>query len=150
MHDFVQIAPDVYARRGIPLDAVGRAQAAVHWTKGAGVLVGLSAAVLWGTAWIEADSPAEVALPNSRKAPSGIRVIQARIARHERCEVNGFPVTTPVRTAFDLGCRLQRDRAVQVIDALCRATKLAPSTISAFADEHPGARGCAQLRALLP
>lgn len=150
VHDYVRVAPDVYARRGVSLDAVGRAQAAVHWTKGAGVLVGLSAAALLGTAWIEADSPAEVALPTSRKAPPGIRVTQARIARHERCEVDGFAVTTPVRTAFDIGCRLHRDRAVQVIDALCRATKLTPNAVSAFADEHHGARGSAQLRAVLP
>ncbi|MFD3705225.1 endonuclease domain-containing protein [Nocardia sp. NPDC058658] len=150
VHDFLRIAPDVYARRGVALDAVGRAQAAVHWTKGAGVLVGLSAAAVLGTKWIEADSPAEVALPISRKAPSGIRVIQARIARHERCEVDGFAVTTPVRTAFDLGRRLPRDRAVPIIDALCRATTLTPNTVSVFADEHPGARGCGQLRALLP
>ncbi|WP_410874376.1 hypothetical protein [Nocardia sp. A7] len=31
-HDFERVVPDVYSRKGRPLDAIGRAKAAVHWT----------------------------------------------------------------------------------------------------------------------
>ena len=37
-------------------------------------------------------------------------------------EVNGVRVTTPVRTAMDLGCKLPRRRALAAMDALMRET----------------------------
>ncbi|MFE6924187.1 DUF559 domain-containing protein [Nocardia sp. NPDC057663] len=148
-HDFDRVAPDVYARKGIQLDVTGRAKAAVHWTKGEGVLVGRSAAALLGSAYVDADQPVEIALPRHRRPPPGITVIQAELTRGERCEVHGYPVTTPPRTAFDLARRLPRDQAIPALDALCRATGLDPSTVLSFADGHQGVRGCARARAVL-
>ncbi|MFD3507226.1 DUF559 domain-containing protein [Nocardia sp. NPDC058666] len=148
-HDFDRIAPDVYWRRGRPLDPIARAKAAVHWTKGTGVLVGRSAAALLGSAYVDADQPAEIALPRHRRPPPGITVVQAELARHERCEVDGYPVTTPTRTAFDLARRLPRDQAVPALDALCRATRLDPSTVAAFAEGCRGSRGSARVHAVL-
>ncbi|MFD3746672.1 DUF559 domain-containing protein [Nocardia sp. NPDC058633] len=148
-HDFERVVPDVYSRKGRPLDAIGRAKAAVHWTKGEGVLLGRSAAALLGSAFVDADQPVEIALPRHRRPAPGITVVQARIGRSDRCEVDGYPVTTPSRTAFDLACRLPRDRAVPALDALCRATGLDPSTALAFADVHQRVRGSARARAVL-
>ncbi|MFE3546794.1 endonuclease domain-containing protein [Nocardia sp. NPDC059177] len=148
-HDFDRVAPDVYARKGLRLDAVSRAKAAVHWTKGEGVLVGRSAAALLGSAYVDADQPAAIALPRHRRTTPGITVIQAEFSRGERCEVDGYPVTTPPRTAFDLARLLPRDHAVPLIDALCRATGLHPSTALSLADGHQGIRGCARARAVL-
>ncbi len=149
-HDFDRVAHDVYVRRGYRLDAVGRAKAAAHWTKGAGVLVGFSAAAMFGSKWIEAELPAEIAVPTYRRPPEWIRTRQARIVEHEQCVVDGFPVTTPKRTAFDLACRLPTRSAVPVLDALCRATKLDPDAVIALAAEHGGERGCAQVRRVMP
>lgn len=148
-HDFDRVAPDVYARKGLRLDAVSRAKAAVHWTKGEGVLVGRSAAALLGTAYIDADEPAAIALPRHRRTPPGITVVQAELDRGERCEVDGYPVTTPPRTAFDLARLLPRDHAIPTLDALCRATGLHPATALSCADSHQGMRGCARARVVL-
>ncbi|MFI9404398.1 endonuclease domain-containing protein [Nocardia sp. NPDC052316] len=68
----------------------------------------------------------------------------------ECCEVDGFRVTTPARTAFDLGRRLPRDQAVPILDALCSATGLNPREVADLIRDHPGVRGVARLSNILP
>ncbi|MEV6772755.1 DUF559 domain-containing protein [Nocardia sp. NPDC051030] len=147
--DFVRVFPDVYAPRGYPMGAVERAKAAVHWTKGAGVLVGHSALAMLGCRWVDERLPVEIALPSSRRPPAGIRTFRDRIARHECCEVEGFPVTTPVRTGFDIARRYDRELAIPLLDTLCAATGIDPEQVVDFAGGHFGSRGTARLRAAL-
>ncbi|MBF6330490.1 hypothetical protein IU452_18490 [Nocardia transvalensis] len=149
-HDFERVAPGVYVPHGVRLDAVGRAKVAGQWAKGEGVLVGYSAAALLGAKWIDPELPAEIALPTCRHAPPGIRAVQSRIADDECCDRDGFTVSTPVRTAFDLGRCLPRDKAVPVLDSLCRATGLYPNDVLTFAERYPGVRGVRRLRTLIP
>ncbi len=139
-HNFVRVFPDVYVRRGCSLDARGRARAAAHWAKGDGVLIGCSAAAMHGTRWLDADQPAEIARAGHCRPPCGIRAVRSVVEPSECCEVDGFTVTTPARTAFDLGRRLPRERAVPILDALCAATGLEPGEVAILASKHPGAR----------
>lgn len=147
---FVRLLPDVYARRGSVLGAVERAVAAGHWAKGKGVLVGWSAAALHGTRWLDPNQPAEIARGDCTRAPCGIILRQDVIPEVECCEIEGFRVTTPARTAFDLGRRLPRESALITLDALCAATGLAAQQVNELCDIHSGARGITKLRAVLP
>ncbi|RMI29793.1 hypothetical protein [Nocardia stercoris] len=147
--DFERIHHDVYVARGRRLDAVDRAKAAGYWAHGNGILVGHSAAALHGSLWIDQDLPAEIALATGRRAPAGIVAVRDTIAAEERCERLGFAVSTPARTAFDLGRRLPRERAVVALDDLFRATSLHPDSVLAVAESHPGARGIRSLRSAL-
>ncbi|GAB4583629.1 DUF559 domain-containing protein [Nocardia sp. IFM 10818] len=149
-HDFERVFPDVYKRKGAVLDAAGWARAAAHWAKGDCVLVGLSAAAMHGVRWLDADAPAELARAGHTRPPHGVRVFCADVGRHECCDVDGFRVTTPARTGFDIGRRLPRDRAIPILDALCGATGLTAEEIAATAREHPGTRGARQLAAIIP
>jgi very-short-patch-repair endonuclease len=63
--------------------------------------------------------------------------------------IRGIPVTTPARTAFDLGRRRGLTTAVIRLDALMQATKVKPSEVELIADRHRGARGTVQLREAL-
>ncbi|KAA8884981.1 DUF559 domain-containing protein [Nocardia colli] len=148
-HNFVRVFPDVYLRKGCTLDAEGRARAAAHWAKGSGVLIGYSAAALHGTRWLDPDYPAEIARTEHCKPPGGIRSVCTVIESAECCEIDGFRVTTPARTAFDLGRRLPRAQAVPILDALCAATGLDPQHIENVARVHPGTRGVTRLSAIL-
>lgn len=67
----------------------------------------------------------------------------------ETCPIDGRIVTTPPRTAFDLGRRLEFDRAVEVLDALCNATELEPAQVLEVAERHTGARCLVQLLRVL-
>ncbi|CAM2778632.1 hypothetical protein [Skermania piniformis] len=148
-HDYRRILPDVYVRRGVVLDAAGRAKAASHWAKGQGVLVGLSAAALHGCRWLDPEASAEITLPTPRHAPAGIVSRRELIADHEMCWIDGFRVTNAARTGFDLGRRHDRIPAVILLDALCGATGTDPAQIAALADRRRGARGVRRLRELL-
>jgi hypothetical protein len=58
-------------------------------------------------------------------------------------------VTTPARTAFDLGRRKGLQKAVIHIDALARATELKIADVDLLVDRHRGVRGIVQLRRAL-
>jgi hypothetical protein len=63
--------------------------------------------------------------------------------------VGGIPVTTPARTAYDLGRRPGTTLAVIRLDALMQATGLRPADITMTANRHRGARGIIGLRAVI-
>lgn len=148
-HDYDRVFPDVYVPRGVSLDAAGKARAAAHWAKGAAVIVGRSAAAMHGTRWLDPEAPAELARPGQTHPPAGITVFRDRLAAHECCEVDGFRVTTPARTAFDIARRLPGDQAIPILDALSAATGLHPGEIAALARTHPGLRGTRTLPHLI-
>jgi len=54
-------------------------------------------------------------------------------------------VTTPARTAFDIGRLLPAPEAVPILDALIRSTALDVSDVWALAAAHPGLRGVRRL-----
>ena len=64
--------------------------------------------------------------------------------------LGGVPVTTPVRTALDLGCKLSRRRALAAMDALMRATGFTKVEAKALLRRYRRRRGVVQLRGLLP
>ncbi|WP_433660002.1 hypothetical protein ACQPW1_45855 [Nocardia sp. CA-128927] len=147
--DFERIHPDVYVRKGVQLDARGRAQAAGHWAKGEGILVDFSAAAMHGTRWLD-DKPAEITLTNRARPPQGILAYRDTIRADQVCTVNGFRCTIPARTAFDLARRLEPKEAIEVLDALCNAAGLEPKEVEYVAELLPRARGRTNLRNVLP
>lgn len=137
---------DVYVPNDVEVTAIVRARAAWLWAGGDCVLSGLSAAAALGTKWIDGNRPAEL-VRTDRHSPRGVLVHSYDLAPNEVCRSRGMRVTTPARTAFDIGRTLAPDRAVPIIDALMAATGLKPAEIVALADAHPGLRGVRRLRA---
>jgi hypothetical protein len=64
----------------------------------------------------------------------------------EITRVAAIPVTTRVRTAFDLGRLLERDEAVARLDALMRSQIFSVEEVMLLAERHRGARGLKSLR----
>ncbi|MCB0926141.1 MAG: hypothetical protein KDB50_16620 [Mycobacterium sp.] len=134
------VYPGVWVPRGADLTPVHRARAAWLWSRRRGVLAGLSASALHGARWVEAERPAELIHDNRRPPPHAI-VRGGRLLEGESDRVDGMPVTTVARTAFDLGRWLTVAEAVPRIDALMNATGITVEQIAAVAAAHPGARG---------
>jgi very-short-patch-repair endonuclease len=63
--------------------------------------------------------------------------------------LTGLAVTTPERTAFDIGRREPHRVAVARLDALARATGLKRDDVMSVAARHAGARGLRNLEAAL-
>ncbi|MBN3512607.1 DUF559 domain-containing protein [Mycolicibacterium septicum] len=143
----VALYQDVYVRRDLELTARIRAQAA--WLSTGATLAGMSAAAILGTKWLNPSRPAEI-IRADRRAPAGIVVHSWTLGPAETCTVAGMDVTTPARTAFDLGRLYRPELAVPLVDALLNATGIKPADVLAVADAHPGCRGVARLRSVLP
>jgi hypothetical protein len=139
---------DVYVADDLAVTAVVRARAAWLWANGDCVLCGSSAAAVLGTKWLDASQPAELVRAD-RHSPPNIRVRTYDIAPEQVCSRRGMRVTTPARTAFDIGRRYPREGAVPIIDALMAATHLKPTEVMALADASPGLRGVQRLRATI-
>lgn len=122
--------------------------AAWLWSGRRATVAGLSAAALLGTRWIDAKRPAELAQA-SRQKTKGILLHSDELWDDEGCFIRGIPVTTPARTAFDLGRRRGLTTAVIRLDALMQATNVKPPEVALIADRHRGARGTVQLREAL-
>jgi hypothetical protein len=98
------IYPGVHGLRGVELSAGQRSRAAWLWSRRRGVLAGLSASALLGARWIEPGLSAEIVHTN-RRAPPMLTVHSDGLTPGETQWVDGMAVTTPARTAFDIGRR---------------------------------------------
>ncbi|OBI45986.1 hypothetical protein A5707_22750 [Mycobacterium kyorinense] len=139
---------NVYVPKGRELTAVTRGIAAWLWSGRAATLAGLSAAALHGSRWIDARLPAEL----NRAEPCGVEGIvihRDKLFDEESCVVKGVPVTTPARTAFDLGRRKGLTTGVIRLDALANATALKAVEVEELIQRHRGVRGLVQLRQVL-
>ena len=139
---------NVYALKGLELDAADKARAAWLWSRRTAILVGTSAAAMHGTKWLPDDAPAELAHAH-QPAPPGIVIHRGLIADDEICLRQSVNCTTPARTAYDIGRRVAGDAAIVRIDALLNATRCTVDAVAHIAGRYPGARGIKRLRAAL-
>ncbi|MEV3902325.1 DUF559 domain-containing protein [Mycobacterium sp. NPDC050551] len=145
---FRSIFPNVYAPRDATLDIRQRAYAAWLWSGRRGVLAGVTASALLGAKWVDSSQPIELVFSCARR-PAGLRTYAMAVEPEECDVVAGLPVTTPERTAFDLGRRGTIDDAVARLDALARATHLDLAKVEDVAGRHPHTRGLRRLAAVL-
>lgn len=143
------VYPNVY----VPVDTVmtfqQRATAAWLWSRRRAVVAGCTAAALHKTKWVDADGPVDL-IYSCGRPPAGVVVHNAVLHPDEHSIVAGLPVTTPERTAFDLGRRGRVEDAVARLDALARATGVKVDDVAALAERHRGCRGLRQLEKVLP
>lgn len=142
---YVKVHYNVYARKGLELDAANRARAAWLWSRRTAILVGSSAAAMHGTQYLPDDAPAELGHAN-QPSPPGIVIHRGTIAADEICLRQSIDCTTPARTAYDIGRRVSGDTAIIRIDALLNATGCKVKEVARIADRYPGARGIRRLR----
>ncbi|WFE25178.1 DUF559 domain-containing protein [Solwaraspora sp. WMMD791] len=128
---------------------------AVRLPPGAAIY-GLSAALLWGVDLLPHRStvpaPVHVAVPTKARPDPQPRIRYANLAldwEYDVTSLSGMPVTTGVRTAYDLGRLLPRADALVALDALLRRRTCTRTQLSAYVDAHPGRRQVKQLRELL-
>jgi very-short-patch-repair endonuclease len=137
---------DAYIEKDAVLTAVAKAKAA--WLSTGATLAGLSAAAVLGTKWLDADAPAEIVRVD-RHRQSGMLVRSYELGADDVCTVRGMRVTTPARTAFDIGRISPIAKSVPVLDALLNATGIKPADVELLVDGRVGTRGIRQLRRAL-
>ncbi len=145
-HD--QLFRNVYIPKGHEPTPADKAVGAWLWSGRRATAAGLSAAALHGSKWIDAKLPAELN-QRSRYKTAGIVLHSDALTADDICMVGDIPVTSPARTAYDLGRRSGLKTAVIRLDALMQATGLKPVDVATLADRHRGARGIIDLRRVI-
>jgi hypothetical protein len=146
--DYRAIYRNVYLSKDATLTALTRARAAWLWSAGDSTMTGLSAAAVLGTKWLDAGEPAELRRVN-RHSPPGIVVRSYDLDAREAVVHNGIRITTPERTAFDIGRSMSANRSIPILDALAHATHFKVADVVALAVANPGTRGIRRLQSVL-
>ncbi len=138
---FQKLGLDVFAAADLPADLANRSRGVALRLNGGAVLSGLSAAELLGARFAPADSSVEVTVPGGdyRENP-GLVVHRDLLADDEVTVVDGVPVTSPLRTAWDLARSLPTVEAVVAVDALARVGGFDPSALLRIQRRYPRAR----------
>lgn len=115
-----------------------------------------TAAWLWGIdafAYADLDAPPieTVALPGHRACQrEAVRGRTRDLAPNEIVTFDGIRVTSPLRTALDLGCVLHRAEALAALDAFRRAHDISEGELAKGLPRFAGRRGVVQLKELIP
>lgn len=139
---------NVHAPKNRVITLRDRIFAAWLFSRRQGIVTGLAASALHGSAWTDRDIDIELVYKFPR-APRGIIARDDRIQADEWTEIDGVPVASAARTAFDLG-RFQRYDALARLDALMRVKPYAVDDVVRLTERYKGARGVARLKAVLP
>lgn len=147
--DYTTLYRGVFVRKGGEISLKDRAIGAWLATGRQGVIAGVTASALHGAAWV--DPPDDIEVTGVKGRPQdGLLLRTERLASDEVTRVGGLPVTTRVRTAFDLGRHLERTEALARLDALMWNQRFDVAEVAGLAERHPRSRGLRQLRELLP
>jgi very-short-patch-repair endonuclease len=142
------IVPNVYFDKRLQPSFRQRTFAAYLWSRREAVVSGLAASAMHGTKWIDDDSPVELIWKNAR-APKGVVTRDELLMENEFQQIDGMRVTTPERTAFDVGRRDHLDDAIARLDALAQVTDFKVPTVEELAARHSHTRGLRQLETAL-
>lgn len=138
---FRRMFPDVYLPAALPADLATRSRGAALILPERGVLSGYSAAQLLGARCAPTDADVEITVPGGDfRTRSGLTVHRDLLRDDEVCTRGGIPLTTELRTAWDLARWLPTVDAVVAVDALARTGGFAPSRLLRIQDHYPRAR----------
>ena len=146
---YTQVYRGVYTRRDANSSLRDRAIAAWLASGRKGVVAGVAASALHGAPWVDPDVPIELVGVKIRPQ-SGLVPRADRIAEDEITRVSGLPVTSRVRTAFDMGRHLERTEALARLDALMWNQTFSRADVLALGDRYPRAPGLRRLLELVP
>lgn len=136
-----RLFPNVHALTDhVPTTLAERARAAVLYVRDeAPVVGGFAAADLLGASCGPRDAPVELVVGARRvRARPGLVIREDVLGPDDVVDVDGVPVTSAERTAWDLARRLRLDDAVVTVDALARVGRFPPAVLL---DRPAGRRG---------
>jgi hypothetical protein len=142
-----RLFPDIYACSSLALDHRRRARAAVRLLIPDAVLSGRSAAVLWGVPLAGPEDDVECTRPTGCRAGTvrGLVVNRRSLGEDDVVDRGGVRVTTPLRTALDLGRIQPIEEAVVCLDRFLRAGLVTRDEVVSAASAMAGP-GCRHVR----
>ncbi len=153
----VRLMLGLYVRSDVPLTPLVRARAAGLVISDHAVVCDRTAAWIWGVdcvAYAELDGtpPLETSVLRGHRATDRpqVRGGTRDLRDADWVLVDGVRVTTPLRTAMDLGCSLRRREAFAAMEGLMRAQGFTGAEMRRVLPRYFRRRGVVQLRQLVP
>jgi hypothetical protein len=147
-----RLFPDVYVAASTKLDHRTWCAAAALLLPPTAAISDWSALSLFCPAALAADNaPVEVSVPSpaNLRQHARLRIHRGVLGSADVVRVDGLPVTSPERTAFDLARRRELLRAVIGLDALLTGRVTTKAQISAYAQTHSSLHGAKHVRPAL-
>jgi len=143
----------VYADPGLPLDHRLRCQGAALLLPTGAAIGGHSAAAWYGAPFAATTDPVTVVCPSDLRwrGPTGVRVHRAALTAQDVTSTgDDVPVTTALRTAWDVAALESLPTAVAALDAMVRTGSLRTSELGAATERSAGRWGVTRVRRALP
>jgi Protein of unknown function (DUF559) len=142
------VFPNVYLSTEVEASLERRIAAAWLWSKRRATIAGAAAAAIHGANWIPDNVPVEL-IHSSTRSPRGILTRRDVLIDGETQIIDGRAVTTPERTAFDIGRRGAVHSAIARLDTLANATGFKVDDVLRIGACHPRSPGIGRLEAAL-
>lgn len=115
-----RLLPDIYVRATTPVDHRTWCDAVALLLPVGAAISDHSAAYLWGVDLLAPNAPVTVRVPRQRRLTPHpeLDIRYSTLPHDDVTRFAGLPVTTPLRTAFDLGRQRSRTESVVALDAL--------------------------------
>jgi hypothetical protein len=142
---------DAYIRADATVDHLTLCKAASLLLPAGAALSHRSAALLYNANILALDQPVEATANGGLRSQPGLRVARSALDPTDRWRRGGLPVTSPLRTAFDLARSPDLTAAVIGLDAMLFRRAVKVDALRAYLDAHPrwtGVRAAAAALAL--
>ncbi|MGY1805623.1 DUF559 domain-containing protein [Blastococcus sp. SYSU D00922] len=149
---FRRLVQGVYADPGLPLDHQLRCRGVALLLPEGTAIGGHSAAAWHGAPFAGWHDPVTVLRPSDVlwKGPRGTRVHRTPLTVAEVEQRDAVPVTTALRTAWDVAALEPVGTAVAALDAMVRAGSVRLADLAAMAEAGAGRWGVAKARRVVP
>ena len=143
-----RLVQGVYADPGLPYDHQLKCQGVALLLPDGTVIGGHSAAAWWGAPFAGVPDPVTVlrSVDVKWRGPRGVRVHQTVLRPGDCTIVDGLPLSTPLRTAWDVAALEKLGTAVAAIDGMVRADTIGLPDLRRMADRGAGLFGAARVR----
>lgn len=149
---YQRLVQNVYADPGLPLDHRLRSRGVALLLPPEALIGGHSAAAWYGAPWAGPADPVTVVCPEETRwsGPRGVRVHRTVLARADRRVVDDVPVTTALRTAWDVMALEPLTTAVAALDAMVASEHVALTDLVTLAERGAGRWGVGRVRRAVP
>jgi hypothetical protein len=147
-----RVVHGVYVDPSLPFDHRLKSEGVALLLPGDAVIGGHSAAAWYGAAFAGPNDPVTVLRTSDVRwdGPRGVRVHQTVLGPGDRTVIDGVPLSSPHRTAWDVAALEPLGTAVAALDAMVRAEKIELPELHAMARAGTGRFGAARVRRAVP
>jgi very-short-patch-repair endonuclease len=147
-----RVVQGVYVDPGLPFDHQLKSQGVALLLPDGAIIGGHSAAAWYGAPFAAAHDPVTVLRTSDLTwdGPRGVRVHETDLRPGDRTVIDGLPLSTPLRTAWDVATLEPLATAVAALDAMVRAEAVDLPALRVMADTSAGRFRATRVRRAVP